>query len=333
MKNKLNNPSIRKTGGRRRTFLFTSAFLSAAILSVTVFGAVTYDSSKDPVVAQSAMKQYVSGELEGIRSSISSIEQRLALVELTGGGTGSGTGSGSGISAESAAQLLARITALEDGLAELRTENDDLRTELTAAKSELRSLVSALQSDVNALSSSVDGLDDDISALRSSLSTARSDISTLKTDFRQISDISTKLNTLTYKINSLTGDNGDIAQLKEELGTIRESYTEILEKAGRFYKAVLVPYGATVVADAQDDCVMVILRTGSAEAVSPFTEPGTQQGLNDLSGGDELYDGDGLELFHSVMIPRGGSDGRGVRVTSIEGAYMMIGGNYRIVEP
>ena len=337
MKNHLINHSSSKPGGRPKTFLFASALLSAAILSVTVFGAVTYDSSKDPVVAQSAMHQYVTGELEGIRASIASIEQRLALVELTGGGSGSGsgtgTGSGSGISSEGAAQILARLSELESGLAEVRAENERLSAELTAAKQELRSLISSLQTDVNSLSTSISTVRDNLTSLQSTVSSAKNDISTLKTDFRQISDISTKLNTLTYRVNNLTGDGGDLAKIREELQAVTDSYNDMLEKAGRFYKAVYVPYGSTVVADGQDDCVMVILRTGSAEAVSPFNEPGTAQGLNDLSGGDELNDGDSLSLFRNYMIPRGGTDGRGVRVTSLEGAYLMIGGNYRIVEP
>ena len=78
---------------------------------------------------------------------------------------------------------------------------------------------------------------------------------------------------------------------------------------------------------------MLILRSGSAVAVSPYTEIGTVQGLNDLTDGVDLLNGDQIPLFNSIMIPRGGKDGRGVTVTSLEGAYFLLGGDYTIVEP
>ncbi|MCQ2427813.1 MAG: hypothetical protein MJ137_05365 [Clostridia bacterium] len=330
----LSNPKSNKKKKRfGRAAVFTSALVSAALLSSVVFAAVTYDSSKDPVVAYSAMTQYVTGQLEGIRNTLSSLESRLAVVELTGGGSGSGTGTGSGISGEGAAQLLSRLTELENGLNELKKENQTLKTDLDNAKKELNSLISSLQTEIDTLKNEITDISGDISSLQSSLSSAKSDISTLKTDFKQISDISTKLNTVTYKVNVLTGDNGDIAKLKKELADITATYDDVLEKAGRLYNAVLVPYGATVIAENASDTAMLILRSGSAVAVSPFNTPGTAQGLNDLSDGSELYDGANIPLFHNIMIPRGGDDGRGVRVTSIGGAYIMIGGNYTIVEP
>jgi len=316
----------------RRPAVFVTAMLSAALLSSVVFGAVTYDSSKDPVVAYSAMVQYVTDQLSSIKTTLETLEQRLAVVEISGGGGGSSTG-GTGISSEGASQLLSRIAALESGLDELKKENESLRNDLNNAKKDLNSLIASMQTEIDTLKAEISDASDGIAALQSSLSTAKSDISTLRTDFKQISDLSTKLNTLTYKVNVLTGDSGDIAKLKSELAKITESYQDVLDKAGRLYTAVLVPYGATVIAETASDSVVVVLRSGSAVAVSPYNTPGTAQGLNDLSDGSELYNGENVTLFHNVMIPRGGEDGRGVKVTSIGGAYIMIGGNYTIVEP
>ncbi|MBQ7592056.1 MAG: hypothetical protein IJU46_05970 [Clostridia bacterium] len=331
MKNSRNEKvSAGKTAGRRG-LIFASAALCALALSTAVFAAVTYDSSKDPVVAYSAMTAYVGGQLADINSRLASAEERIAVIEVSGGGGGSS--SGGGISNEGAAQILSRLTALESSVSALQQENTSLRSDLDRARSDLGALVAGLQSDLNSLSSDISGLSDDISGLRTSLNSAKSDISTLKTDFRQISDISTKLNTLTYRLNSLSSEDGEIGALKKQAEQLAADYGALLEKAGRLYEAVHVPYGSTVFAKDAEDSIVVVLRTGSAEAVSPYTELGTAQGLNDLSDGGELYHGDRLELFHNVLVPRGGTDGRGVRVTSLEGAYLMIGGDYTVVEP
>ncbi len=332
MKNSRNERISAGMTAGRRGLIFASAMLCALALSTAVFAAVTYDSSKDPVVAYSAMTAYVGEQLEDINSRLASAEERIAVIEVSGGGGGSGSGGG-GISNEGAAQILSRLSALESSVSALQQENTSLRSDLDRARSDLGALVAGLQSDLNSLSSDISGLSDDISGLRTSLNSAKSDISTLKTDFRQISDISTKLNTLTYRLNSLSSEDGEIGALKKQAEQLAADYGALLEKAGRLYEAVHVPYGATVFAKDAEDSIVVVLRTGSAEAVSPYTELGTAQGLNDLSDGGELYNGDRLELFHNVLVPRGGTDGRGVRVTSIGGAYLMIGGDYTVVEP
>ena len=78
---------------------------------------------------------------------------------------------------------------------------------------------------------------------------------------------------------------------------------------------------------------MFILRSGSAVAISPYNEMGKIQGINDVTNGVDILDGETIPLLHSILIPRGGNDGRGVKVTALEGAYFLIGGDYTIVEP
>ncbi len=316
-----------------RAWAFVCALALAGAASFAVYASVVYDSSLDPVVAYSAMKQYVAAELADVLTRLGSLEKRVEVVELTGGGSGGGSGGGGGMSSEALSKLLARIEALESGMTELQQDNDNLKSELSATKKELNELIGNLETQYSSLKAQVEGLGDEIVNIQNSITSVRKDISTLNTNFKQISAISTKLETVTYKVNALTGAGGDITVLRRDVDRIREQYDELLEKVGTLYEVVLVPYGATVVADDESDTVMAVLRSGSATAVSPYRDAGTAQGLNDLSDGSELYDGQPVPLFHNLLIPRGGSDGRGITVTSLDGAYMMLGGDYRIVQP
>ena len=318
----------------RKCVSLLSAMLLAGVSSFAVYASVVYDSSKDPVVAESLLIKYVKEQLDPILSSISDMESRLEVVELTGGGGGSGSGSGGvNLDSDAAKKLLERISSLESDVSALKQSNEALENQLTSTKDTLTALITDLQNQYNTLQTEVSGLSSEIVSLQSSIATVKSDISTLNTNFKQISAISTKLETVTYKVNTLTGAGGDIAKLREEVESVTALYDGLLEKVGQLYDIVEVPYGATVYADDPDDTLMVVLRSGSARVVSPYTTGVTRQGLNDLSDGAELYDGDELPLFHNVLIPRGGDDGRGIIVTSIGGAYIMIGGDYRIVGP
>ena len=321
-------PKKEKKAGRRAGALPAAiAFLLAAVMSLTVYGAVVYDSSKDPVVAYSAMEKYVGEQLATLRSAIESLTARVEVVELTGGGGGGG---GTGMTTTGAQQILARISALETKYDELKDENTTLRNQLDSARKELSSLVNELQSDVSSINDELYELSESLDAIRNSVTTVKSDVATLAKNFSQISSISTRLETVTYKVNALTSSTGDIAQLKESVSSLNEQLNEVAEEAGRLFIPVHVPYGAVVTADGNDGSAIVILRAGSAEAVSPFTEPATRQGLNDLSDGGELFNGDAIPIYHSLLIPRG--DGRGIKVTSVDGAYIMIGGRFTIVE-
>lgn len=70
----------------------------------------------------------------------------------------------------------------------------------------------------------------------------------------------------------------------------------------------------------------VILRSGKAAAVSAFMD----QGVNDMTDGSELYNGDELPRYHYCLIPRG-DDGRGVVAVSDE-IYIMVRGDFEIRE-
>lgn len=72
----------------------------------------------------------------------------------------------------------------------------------------------------------------------------------------------------------------------------------------------------------------IILRAGTAEVVSPFDG----QGVTDITNGVELMAGDALSPNHEIIVPRG-NDGRGIRISSSSGAYILVQGGYTLVEP
>jgi prefoldin subunit 5 len=317
----------------KRSTALILAFLLASFCSFAVYATVSYDSSQDPVVSLSGMQAFVSEKIDDLKTIVSGIDLRLQALELAYSTGNAPSGGDSGGNTEALQSLLDRISALEKKTSDLESANATLKNSLDSTKDELNEMISELEEQYATLSSEITSLSDQISKLQGQFTSIKSDVSTLKSDFKQLSTISTKLNTLTNKVNSLTSASGDIGKLKAQCEQLKADMDEVLLKAGALYKPVFVPYGATIRALEADDSVLVVLRSGSAVAVSPFTSAGTAQGLNDLSDGSELYDGTPLILFHNVLIPRGGEDGRGVTVTSLDGAYVMIGGNYVIIQP
>ncbi len=315
----------------KRSAILVLALILASVSSLAVYAAVNYDSSKDPVVSFSGMISYVESVVSDIRISIKNIEARLAILELIGPSQGSS--SGGNVNSALLQDLLDRIDALENKVTDLQEENASLRNDLANSKNELRSLIDELTAEFTTLEKSLSELSTSISNLKSDLTKAKNDLSTLTKNFQQISDISTKLETVTYKVNSLTSSNGDITVLKKQYSELQAELDNVFSELGQLYDAVYVPYGATIIATDTDDTVMLILRTGSAVAVSPYVEVGTIQGLNDLTNGIDICNGEAIPLYHSIMIPRGGDDGRGVKITSLDGAYFLLGGDYTIVEP
>lgn len=314
----------------QRAAIFALALILASVSSLAVYASVSYDSSKDPVVAFSGMVSYVESVLQSIRTSIASLEARLTMLELTGT---TGGGSGGGMSAEQYAEIMAEINALKESNEELKKENVSLKNDLKNTKNELLSLIDELSAEYDALKSSISALSTDITNLQNQITSTKNDLQTLQKNFKQISDISTKLETVSLKLNNLTSSKGDITVLKNQYKELKKLYDDLMGEVGKIYSTVFVPYGATIIATGDDDTVTLILRSGSAIAVSPYTEQGKIQGINNLTEGTDILDGQNVPLFNNILIPRGGEDGRGVKVTSLDGAYFMIGGDYTIVEP
>ncbi|MBQ1195341.1 MAG: hypothetical protein IIX44_03775 [Clostridia bacterium] len=312
----------------KRGTVLALAIILAAISSLGVYAAVSYDSSKDPVVAYSGMVSYVESVLSNVWEKLNTLEARIASVEINGGG-----GSGSGASSAQVAELMKKLDELSNTVSALQKENSALKTDLKNAKNEFRSLYDELSASFNELQSSISSLSTDIKSLQSQITSQKKDLTTLSNNFKQIADISTQLNTLKHKVDALTSAGGDITVLKEQVAHLEGQLDSVLSELGKVYEAVYVPYGATVIATDEADTVMLILRTGSAVAVSPYVEVGTIQGLNNLTLGTDICNGENIPPYHSIMIPRGGDDGRGVTVTSLDGAYFLLGGDFTIVNP
>lgn len=316
----------------KRGAILLLALILAGVSSLAVYASVSYDSSKDPVVAFSGMVAYVESVLKDIRDSIAKIDTRLTLLEIAGP-SGSGSSGGTGISAEQLAEIYAEIDALKKANEELAAENASLKTDIKNTKNELLSLYDELAANYESMKSSIAALATDITNLQNQITSTKKDLSTLEKNFKQIADISTKLETVSYKLNNLTSSKGDITVLKNSVKELEKQLDEVLAEMGNIYEVVHVPYGAKIIATGEDDTVMLILRSGSAVAVSPYNEVGKIQGLNNLTDGTDICDGESIPLFNAIMIPRGGEDGRGVTVTSLDGAYFLLGGEYTIVEP
>ena len=107
-----------------------------------------------------------------------------------------------------------------------------------------------------------------------------------------------------------------IPKLKAELGASSQNGNN------GSYETLELDIGDTLLAKS---ALEIIVRPGSiVTAVSPFK----QQGIADITNGNELYDGDEFAINAYCIIPRG-NDGRGVRVFS-EKAYILIRGEYEI---
>lgn len=130
-----------------------------------------------------------------------------------------------------------------------------------------------------------------------------------------------------------------VSSLEKKMTNITASVSAIIESLedesnkplSAAYEIVHMKYGQKLFSDKHS--FEIILRTGEAEVISPFTYgDGSEheQGICDITSGTDLSDGTNIEKNHMLVIPRGG-DGRGILVTS-ESAYILVRGEYRIVE-
>lgn len=106
-----------------------------------------------------------------------------------------------------------------------------------------------------------------------------------------------------------------------------ETPAEEIDLSALKYTVVSLSQGQKLMAKGADtESTEIILRSGTATAISPFAE----QGVADLTASVELYNGDPLVKNNYCIIPRG-SDGRGICATSGV-AYILVRGEYEIVQ-
>ena len=107
---------------RRKTVTLAAVLTMCMLLSVFVFAADnSYDSSKDPIAAQS----YVDAQVSGLHSSLDTLSSKIAAIE---------------------AQLNELADSDEDDNAALKKDVDQLKTELASLKTEFAALKTAFAS-------------------------------------------------------------------------------------------------------------------------------------------------------------------------------------------
>ena len=323
---------IKKPEFLKKTASLMLALSLAFITSIAVYATVTYDSSTDPVVSLSGLAQYVENYvLKPIDSRISDLSSRISALEL--GGTGGGSG---GFDSEAYQTLIARIAALEES-SKLKDEQiSKLKSDVESAKNELNGRIGAVEQNYTALSKQITAISDSLTGIKSSIETLKTDKTNLEKDFADLSDkylaVTKSMRELQTSLDKLTGDGGAISELRAQYNALEESWQLLQAKAGVMYRPVYVENGKTIMAKNADEGILVIVRTGYAVIVSPYNTSGTLQGVNDLTSGEELYNGADAPHMHNLLIPRGGDDGRGIRIESYDGALVMIGGEYVIVD-
>lgn len=132
-----------------------------------------------------------------------------------------------------------------------------------------------------------------------------------------LTDAQTKLAAAEQTIASLEQQIADLSAKLDSAGTASASNSS--------YTVIFLTGGTQLLATS---VCSIILRAGTAEVISPFAG----QGVTDITAGAELTAGTPLTANHEIIVPRG-NDGRGIRITSSSGAYILVQGGYTLVEP
>lgn len=130
-----------------------------------------------------------------------------------------------------------------------------------------------------------------------------------------------------------------VTSLEKKMSSVQSSVASILKSLSdeenkpmsAAYSVVHMKYGQKLFS--QKHSFEIILRTGEAEVISPFSyDNGSEHvmGIADITSGTDVPDGSSIERNHMLVVPSGG-DGRGILVTS-EDAYILVRGEYYIVE-
>lgn len=124
---------------------------------------------------------------------------------------------------------------------------------------------------------------------------------------------------------SITALEKRISALESKVSGLSSGGSSGGSSSGSFYTAVYIAEGKTILAPSTS--IELILRSGTAVIVSPFSD----QGVSDFTSGLDLMNGAAVNKNHNLLIPRAG-DGRGIKITSAGGAYVMIRGEYSLAD-
>lgn len=124
-----------------------------------------------------------------------------------------------------------------------------------------------------------------------------------------------------------------LAQAQQTIAELEQTVQALAQKVDNSNTAAAAASGFEVIYVTAGTQVLatsvcgIILRAGTATVVSSTT-----QGLSDLTDGVELQAGASIPANHYIIVPRG-NDGRGIKITSEGGAYILVQqGGYSLVE-
>lgn len=207
---------------------------------------------------------------------------------------------------DSSVDPLISYSYLEARIGELRTDYENEITDLVLENETLQNELDSVKKSYDSLLEIVNDLVSDIESLKKNGS----------------GNGSTEGNTGNSSL-----DEDTVKKIAEEIA--KEIASELINEAladvsseGTEFVAVFVPEGGIVYP--AGNSLEIILRSGNAVVVSPFEN----QGLSNITNGTDMGNGKSLTLNHQLLIPR--NDGRGVKITSVGGAYVMIRGEYLI---
>lgn len=275
----------------RKTLLTAPAVIALLLslcLSVTVYGAVSYDSSSDPVVALSGMQSYVTAyvadQLKTVnaaisalqtsvnallsdmtsvintantnKSSITALDQRVDSLE-------SAAASSSGVDSAALKALEDRLKALEGKVTTLENEKTTLNGKVTALENEkatMKGKITALDGEVDRLSGENSSLSNEVNRLAGENTTLRSTLSQLET---RLEETVAELTTVAGRISAVTTSELDLELLRERCRKLSADLDGIARSIDNIYTTVTVEGGATLRA-VNGGSLIVIVTDGSA---------------------------------------------------------------------
>ena len=124
------------------------------------------------------------------------------------------------------------------------------------------------------------------------------------------------------RIESIVGTLESYRNERAAAETPAVTTVEVTSGQSTVFEVVELTWGDILYAESACE---VMLRAGAAVCMAPDAK----QGLADITGGYEIYNGEFLTKNHMCLIPR--ADGRGL-VAQSESVYIMVRGDYSIVK-
>jgi len=328
---------------KKHILIFISAALVSVICTVAVFAVADYDSSTDPLIAQSYLIKYINENvLTPYETKFSTLEKKLMAIEELLATQGGEIEDSSENTLNTLLTIINELDTVEQSINELNVKNGELEQKYQSAVSENEKLKKELSdirqqiADIIADSGQEDikALEEKYNSLLSEITSLKSSTSSIQASFTNISKSYVALQKEVYNLNqtlkelSVTDSSvlSDILNLSSKVSEIGYTLTEFINKNMTF-ELVHLEKGDSIMAKGS---VSVMLQYGEARVTSLQSQYGTSMEYTDLTSGYILKDGDSIPLNHNIFIP--GNGRTGVLCTGEYGIYVFVGGDYEIVK-